>query len=276
MFAKSKRSPAALAAAFLAFTLCAAAALSGHTLATPGRDFEIVGRETLGLVVAVEPDDGRLFNISNMYPGDRAETRVTVRNQGNDPFSLSVAARMDDNDGGDRILYEALELTVRNNEEVVRGALSSLEDGLQLGRIPPGGQRVLYLALGLPAEAGNELQGRRLSLKWTFAATWPDPGTGPGPGPGPEPDPGSGPGPDPGPPPEADAGPAPAPVLPPESLELDPEKVPTAPAAPDPDTPAAPALPRTGEMPPLVFYAVGLLLAAAGMMLGWKQRQSKR
>jgi len=126
----------------------------------------IVG-DHLGL--SVTPSDSKLFDITNMYPGKEGVSTVTVENQGPAPFSLSITASKQ---GGDDILFDGLDIAVteENGFSHYSGRMSGLNN-LRIDKIFPAGKSEKYnFIVSFPEDSGNELQGKTLSVSFTFAA----------------------------------------------------------------------------------------------------------
>ncbi len=224
----------------------------------------------------------------DMAPGDVEETKVTVANEGEEAFDVTVSVERvgDGGEEGDP-LFACLRVTILK-EGVSRweGSMNEAKN-LNLGTVAQGESNAYTFRVEFPLEAGNEFQNERVTIKWVFRATWPQgPGTDPGEEPGDDPggdDPGSGdPGDDPTPP--ADEG-GPTTTAEDEEVTIAEEEIPTGtvemengeeeliPVEED-EIPGGPKeIPRTGEAIPFLFYGMGLALISGGLALVRRRAQ---
>lgn len=223
-----------------------------------------------GLEVTVAPE---YVNVTNLNPGDNKGSYLMVHNT-NGTNQLTYFFKITEMPGGK--LGEKLVLTVEyQGKELYSGPLSGFEEKY-MGALAAGVKEKINIKIHLPgAETGNEYQGASVKVKFAFRANCDRGGGGGGYGEGDneppitiidDPDPSKPPGEE----PEA--------FLPDESIS-----VPTVqPGAPPPDetilvtTDESVATPRTGELPPAIFYATGALLMLVGVMLGRRYRNNKR
>ena len=227
---------------------------------------QIVGAEE-GL--EVEPEDGKVFDIENLYPGKETTTEVEVRNQGEEDFDLTVRAERDD---GSPELFQAFEIKVAREER--SREIEEEENEVELGTIESEEESTLEFTVGLPEDPENRLQNKYLNIDWIFAAAGEtideddvepeDPEVEPeepleGGVVAPEVDPGD----------------------PLEEVEVEPEEPEVEPGEPeikpeDPEVePDEPWMSLFGELPPYIYYLLGAALLLGGVLLG-RNRASGR
>ena len=220
--------------------------------------------------------------MENMAPGDVEEKMVTVANEGEEAFNVTVSVKQLANAGGNgeyrksgetaNPLFEFLKVAIlKGDNQLWKGKMAEAK-GLNLGTFAPGESRDYTIRVEFPLEAGNEFQNERVTIKWIFRATWPQ---GPGTDPGEEP--GDDPSDDPTPPP-ADAE-EPSETAADEALPIDGEEIPAGMvevekeeeepiAIEEEEIPGGPGeIPRTGEEIPFLSYGLGLALLAGGLAL---------
>lgn len=123
----------------------------------------ITGEEGL----SVSPDDARLFEIENMYPGREDTTEVVVENEGDEYFALSLDLDFE----GDQVMAEALEVVISSgDDEYYKGAAGEIEEQEEILFVEPEGKETLYFTLELQTGFGNRTQGKSADFTWTFAA----------------------------------------------------------------------------------------------------------
>lgn len=240
-------------------------------------DIELIGSE-LGLVV--EPTDTRLFELENLNPGDTREATITIKNENTSPFQLYMRAeRIGEAEEID--LFDRIELQVFLGDRIYSGNIKGFAlENIDLGRFNPEDTRNLRFVITLPGpETGNEYQATSAEIKWIFTAE----ADVPPPPPPPPPPPGGTttvtvvtP---PTPPVEEiiiDEEVPEAPVeeiieeeIPeePEEIIID-EEIPEAPVEIiiEEEIPQAPVMPRTGEIPTLLYYLIGSILIGLGII----------
>lgn len=237
-------------------------------MAAPGYTFAsnitLVGNDS-GLTL---DSTGPLFTENNMAPGDETISTVTVRNTTSNPLPFYVTV---EKESGDDIMYESLVVTVTGLGEDSTGSETKYMNqvsGLPLGNIPIGGAKEIGFMVTMSPNAGNDLQGKTLSVTWVFTAQFQESETDDGPDDEDENN-------------EDDIvldNQTPAgPVIPP---------VPQPPVVTDPgeddeviviieDDPipqGPPVLPKTGETNPALFLGAGALLVAFGIIVGRKRK----
>lgn len=241
-------------------------------LANPGSTYAFVTEGAdLGLRVEASKD---LVDVGNLGPGDNRESYLTAYNDGENPFTYYFDMIETDRksgtyrDGTGKDIAEILVFTVeRYGDELFSGTLKEFKE-LNMGRLDPGDSEQINVSVYFPADADNAYQGSSVTVRFAFRAEREsDEGGGGG-------DEGGGGG--------GDTQDRPEP--PDEEIEFEPQEEPTAPPAEEPgegeaepqdeellvpqeDTPAAPGLPRTGQLPPWLWYGAGLALILAGVVL---------
>lgn len=135
-------------------------------------DLELIGTD-LGLVI--EPKSTKLFDLTNMIPGDSREAKLTIRNQYEEAFQLFMSTERVSElpEEGDVDLLEQLEATVYlDRAEIYKGSLKGFaSDRIDLGKFQTGDKKELKTLLHLPGpETGNEFQGKSAEVKWKFIA----------------------------------------------------------------------------------------------------------
>lgn len=231
--------------------------MSGGRVSASG--IEIVGGDG---AIRIDPSDRPLFTMNNMSPGDSQSSPLTVRNEGEKAFTFSVSAVKE---RGADLLFDGLILEVAGEDgtEYYRGPLSGL-DGKEMGKVAGGGSKDYVFTITFPRETANEAQGATMSMKFVFTATGPSDNE------------------------HHDSKDdkdrkdsekdelipiaEPEEIIPDLPEEID-EPLVEEPIEIIPDAPVVPAgeLPKTGEFPPGVIHAAGLLLILAGMFLLRKQ-----
>ena len=193
-------------------------------------DHEIIGNNFGISIVQNSP----LFNIQNMAPGDSENSTITIKNQGNSVFSVSLAMNKV---SGDDILFQNLEIHISNDSQTsyYNGTLVGLKN-IDIGSVLPGSEKSYNLNVVFPLQLGNEFQKKSLAVKLVFTALSPDSSTKPIPD-------------------TIGTIPAqtPAPTVKPTEKTTTEEKVPLG------------ELVKTGGTPPEVFYIIGLVLIITGI-----------
>lgn len=257
-------------------------------------DLELIGND-LGLVV--EPSSTRLFNLTNLNPGDTEVATVNIKNQYSLPFDLSMRAERTSPmpEEGDVDLFKQLIITVYlDGVEIYSGPMIDFAiSNIALGNFDPGAEIELSAEVHLPGpETGNEFQGKNVDVKWIFIAESEEEPETPGPDPvTPDPDPGT-----PFEPPVIPFTPA-TPVVPEEEVidedipedipeveepdeEIDEEIPEDLPEVEEPEEEVVdeelaedrPIMPRTGEISPILYYGLGSVF----LLLGFGTRKKKK
>jgi len=117
--------------------------------------------------------EGPLFTEENMAPGHEATADLTVRNEGENDFDLTVSAKKTGGNDEDGLLFKALQVKITGEEgapEYYSGSMSEL-NGAEIGKIPAGESKDLDITVLFPEEKGNEYQGTSVEMSWIFHAT---------------------------------------------------------------------------------------------------------
>jgi LPXTG-motif cell wall-anchored protein len=144
-----------------------------HSFPSQGyaEDLELIGKD-IGLVV--EPRNTRLFDLTNLNPGDRKSAKLTIKNSYNKPFNLYMRAeKIGDKLEGGVDLFDLLSITVvLRGEEIYKGPIKDFaESNILLGKIRSGDIEKLVATIYLPGpETRNEYQGKEVEVKWIFIA----------------------------------------------------------------------------------------------------------
>lgn len=242
---------------------------------TYAQDLELIGTN-LGLEII--PSDTRLFDLNRLNPGDRKEAKVTIKNNYSQAFQLYMRTERISPvpSQGEPDLFEQLILTVYlGDEEIYSGPMKNFAaSNISLGRFSSGAIKDLRAVVYLPGpETGNEFQGENLEVKWIFTAQADAP---------PDPDPED---------PEEPENPE-VPEIPEEPEE---PEVPETPVDPeeeideeipqdvpelddeeiiDEETPKdVPKMPKTGEIPSIVFYGLGMVMVMMGIGIKPKKEE---
>lgn len=258
-------------------------------------NLELIGRD-VGLVI--EPSSTKLFNLSNMNPGDTQEAKIDIKNQYTLPFQLFMRAeRMSPFPEDEVDLLEQLQITVNiDGIEIYSGPMINFAtNNIDLGRFNINADVELNATVHLPGPGtGNDFQGKSVDVKWIFIAESDTPPTPEPPGP---------PGPEPPfvppiiitpitpTPPIAPEEPPAEPEVPeeeevideevPEGVpDIEPEEPPMEPEGPEEEEiidetipQDRPRMPRTGEASPMLYYGLGTILIGLGVGTGRKRKK---
>ena len=128
-------------------------------------NLEIVG-DNLGISIT---HDSPIFDIDNMAPGETETSTISVKNQGDAPFSLALDSLLEN---GDDALFEKLEFTVEDDDGTLIYYTGSLKNAnhVALGSILPGEEKTYILSICFPPDAGNEFQNKAVSVMFIFTA----------------------------------------------------------------------------------------------------------
>lgn len=209
--------------------------------ALANNSLEVIGGED-GLEVI--PQDENLFNELNLAPGDTVEGRLTISNNYQDTFALSLRAENLNNAlfNGTPDLSEKLLMKVSlQGDEIYNGPMKGFTDEgeISLGEFTPGTEQELEVLVHLPgATTGNEFMGLSIKNQWVLTAQSDtviiedeDPPLGPG-------------------------------EIPDEGTEIiDEEEIPIGKAK----------LPKTGGTPAALFFIAGAAIVSAGVVLKKKR-----
>ena len=153
-------------------------------------DLVLVGKEA-GLEII--PESARLFDLTNLIPGDTYEANLFIENKYTAPFELFMRTeRMSEvPKEGEADLFKQLLLTVYlGDSQVYSGSMMDFATtNISLGSFSQNDTQKLRAVVHLPGpETGNEFQGKTVDVKWIFIAQTeeekpddpqrPDPGDG--------------------------------------------------------------------------------------------------
>jgi hypothetical protein len=177
--------------------------------------------------------------MNNMQPGDTMTSDYMVINNGNEAFDYSVDFKFL---SGDVELYKILQMNLqKEGVTLYSGVMSEAEGRVTIGSLAGGAQEAIQMDVLFPPEAGNEYQGKKVSVAFDFTASAaPQPTATPDPTAAPTATAT----------PEATAEPTAAPTA---TATSDPTAAPTAAATPEPTSgpggPTATATPSAGGAP---------------------------
>lgn len=116
-------------------------------------------------------DQGKLFNISNMAPGEEYTEAITIKNVGSDSFQSSITAVNTSTQGN--MLFDSLDFSIREESAIgtviFDGKLKDLEN-IMLCSLSQQNNRTYYMTLSLPANSGNEYQSKSAGFKFVITA----------------------------------------------------------------------------------------------------------
>lgn len=156
----------------------------------------VSAEDTIRLTVNAHTTSTAVMN--NMQPGDVTASEYTVINEGHDSFNYFVDFSYV---SGDMEFYNILQMTLqKEGVTLYSGIMSEAEGRVAIGTLAGGQQDTIEMHVAFPVEAGNEYQGKRVSVAFTFSATGiteptavptatSSPGASPGPSSGPGPTP---------------------------------------------------------------------------------------
>ncbi|WAA11838.1 TasA family protein [Fervidibacillus halotolerans] len=108
-----------------------------------------------------------IFNLKNLKPGDWAVREVEIKNTGQNDFQYIVSSKKT---AGSTKLYNALELTIKGESEILFQGKMSEFDGLEKRDLKSGQNEILELTVLFPMELGNEYQGLFTEVEFKFYA----------------------------------------------------------------------------------------------------------
>lgn len=122
--------------------------------------------------------------MNNMQPGDTMTSDYKVINDGNEPFDYSVDFKFL---SGDAELYNILQMTLQKEGVIIySGVMSEAEGRVTIGSLEGGAEEAIQMDVLFPPEAGNEFQGKKVSVAFEFSASAdPEPTAEPTSSPGP-------------------------------------------------------------------------------------------
>lgn len=139
---------------------------------------EVIGSD-LGLEIV--PSGTKLFDLTNLNPGDTSEEKIDIKNNYTSPFEVFMRTKRTSPQPqpGEADLFSQLVLTIYLDDVVIyTGPMNGYaQNNISLGKINPKNEKELRAIVHLPgAETGNEFQGKSLQVKWYFMAELDKPG----------------------------------------------------------------------------------------------------
>lgn len=135
-------------------------------------NLEVIGNE-IGL--EVNPSNTKLFNLTNMNPGDTREAKMDIKNILDCKFELFLQteriSQIPLEDEAD--LFKQMILTIYYSGELIYSGSMEVfaKENISLGYLYPGNEKELKAIVHLPGpETGNEFQGKSAQVKWIFMA----------------------------------------------------------------------------------------------------------
>ncbi|MEH7380028.1 TasA family protein [Bacillus sp. JJ1533] len=115
--------------------------------------------------LSTNPD--KIFNLSNLKPGEQFDSTITLQNKGDLDFYYNVAAQLEE---GSERLFKKLELTISiEDKELYRGSLGDYR-GIDKRQLKKATNERLTFTVSLPFGSGNEYQGIKSTVKFIFEA----------------------------------------------------------------------------------------------------------
>ncbi|SEU11451.1 hypothetical protein [Paenibacillus sp. NFR01] len=106
--------------------------------------------------------------MNNMQPGDKTVSQYVIINEGSDPFDYFVDFKFL---SGDVELYNILQMTLKKEGKLLfSGVMSQAEGRVDVGTLAGKANESLEMDVTFPPEAGNEYQGKKVSLQFVFTA----------------------------------------------------------------------------------------------------------
>ncbi|HCA30261.1 MAG TPA: hypothetical protein DEP23_12200 [Ruminococcaceae bacterium] len=107
-----------------------------------------------------------LFNMEKMVPGEASTAVVTIKNESNAPFSVSLNSKKTN---GDDQLFQALMITVKDDNTIYyHGGLKELKN-INLKPISSNKNENYTLHVLFPADLGNEYQKKSVTVTFIFS-----------------------------------------------------------------------------------------------------------
>lgn len=139
-------------------------------------DLEVIGSE-LGLELKLEakPNDTKLFDLKNLYPGATRQAKMDIKNRYTAPFQLSMRVERTSPVpiGEEADLFKQLILTVYLDDAIIHEGqmIDFAPSNVSLGNFNKNSEKELRAQVHLPGpETGNEFQGKTIDVKWIFTA----------------------------------------------------------------------------------------------------------
>jgi LPXTG-motif cell wall-anchored protein len=248
-------------------------------------NLEIIGNE-IGLEVS--PSGTKLFDLTNLNPGDTKEAKIDIKNNYTLPFEVFMRTERLSPlpNTGEVDLFEQLNLTIYLDDiEIYTGPMKDYATtNISLGDFNSNDEKELRAIVHLPGpETGNEFQGKNVDVKWIFIAQAEQPDDPDDPDDPDEPDDSD----DPDEPQEPEE-----PEQPEEEVEVEEEIPESVPEEPEEEVTtqeieepeeveeieeeipeAQPKMPKTGEIPAVIYYGLGTALLGLGIGTGRKKEK---
>lgn len=117
-------------------------------------------------------NQGKLFNISNMAPGEEYTEAITLKNVGTEGFQSIITAISTSTQGN--LLFDTLDFSIRegsaNGAVIFDGKLKDLKD-IVLCTLSAENNKLYYMTLSLPGGSGNEYQSKSAGFKFVITAS---------------------------------------------------------------------------------------------------------
>ncbi|AIQ55323.1 hypothetical protein [Paenibacillus sp. FSL R7-0331] len=140
----------------------------------------VSAEDTIKLTVHSNSKSTAVMN--NMQPGDESLSEYTMINEGSQALDYFVDFKFL---SGDAELYKILEMTLqKEGVTLYSGVMSQAEGRVAVGSLAGGSEEAIQMDVTFPLEAGNEFQGKTVSVTFNFTASAvPQPTTEPSPQP---------------------------------------------------------------------------------------------
>lgn len=115
-----------------------------------------------------------LFDIKNMNPGDKENSKITIKNTANSKIKLYLTIKKTSPVDLEGDLFEKLQIAINyNNGELFSGNIGGFTpSNLYLGEFAKGDSKEIDIKAYLPgAETDNRYQGKDIKMQWIFTAT---------------------------------------------------------------------------------------------------------
>lgn len=117
------------------------------------------------VAISLSPNE-KLFDITNMKPGDWAPRTLTVRNSGDADFVYQMQLQ----NSGEKKLFNELMVEIKAGDiELYQGKLAELKS-LPERKLISGSEENLDITIRFPEHLGNEFQGLSSAFVFTFTA----------------------------------------------------------------------------------------------------------
>jgi hypothetical protein len=121
--------------------------------------------------VSGSDNQGKLFNINNMAPGEVYTEVITLKNVGSEGFQSIITAISTSTSGN--LLFDYLDFSIREGSEngavIFDGKLKDLKD-VVLCTLSSENNKTYYMTLSLPGGSGNEYQSKSAGFKFVITA----------------------------------------------------------------------------------------------------------